>query len=404
MKKYFDRGLSAKDKEFILRRIIQGEKISRISREIHISRTTLYKWLRERSGRKRNLSKRTHWRKISGPRKRRIIKLALKFPDYSIRKISSRSGTSVGFVWSCLKEHSLNTQKERQEHFFSQGTSLYRSISSAEKVIMIDRYIEGESVTRICRDFGISRTIFYNWVNKYIHEGNKVSVFQKSRPRGRTHWRYIRGIDEIVLSLVAKNPDLSISKLHARIRARHEKVISRSGLYYVLKRHDLTTYRKRLACLRAGGLIGIWDRYLLHNISLYIQLVLISGFSFIVGFGLLVFDTHLLMALQSKWVIELYDLEESERRFVSQGRKEELKEGVRYEKSYEERYETDEIIYIVRAGDTLWDISEEIYESGYNWVDVASVNKLANPDIIDIGQRLVIPVVEAREITLMAGK
>ena len=48
-------------------------------------------------------------------------------------------------------------------------------------------------------------------------------------------------------------------------------------------------------------------------------------------------------------------------------------------------------IYTVVAGDDLWTISKKLYKSGYNWVDIAKANKLANADIVYAGDKLVIP-------------
>lgn len=47
--------------------------------------------------------------------------------------------------------------------------------------------------------------------------------------------------------------------------------------------------------------------------------------------------------------------------------------------------------YIVKAGDSLWTIAERQYKSGYNWVDIARVNKLNNPGKIEVGQKLQLP-------------
>jgi len=56
-------------------------------------------------------------------------------------------------------------------------------------------------------------------------------------------------------------------------------------------------------------------------------------------------------------------------------------------------------IYEVKPGDDLWGIAEKEYGSGYNWVDVAAANKLANPDDISAGQKLIIPKVAKRSAT-----
>lgn len=51
--------------------------------------------------------------------------------------------------------------------------------------------------------------------------------------------------------------------------------------------------------------------------------------------------------------------------------------------------------YTVEIGDSLWSISQEFYQSGYNWVDIAKENKLENPSLITSGMVLVIPDTQA---------
>lgn len=54
--------------------------------------------------------------------------------------------------------------------------------------------------------------------------------------------------------------------------------------------------------------------------------------------------------------------------------------------------------YTVKAGDDLWHIAETLYGSGYNWVDLASVNNLSDPGVIYVGTKLIVPSV--KKITL----
>jgi nucleoid-associated protein YgaU len=54
--------------------------------------------------------------------------------------------------------------------------------------------------------------------------------------------------------------------------------------------------------------------------------------------------------------------------------------------------------HTVVKGETLWSISEDVYGSGYNWVDVYKVNNLKNQNI-DVGQVLTLPDVTAKQPT-----
>ena len=54
--------------------------------------------------------------------------------------------------------------------------------------------------------------------------------------------------------------------------------------------------------------------------------------------------------------------------------------------------------HIVAQGESLWTISQKYFKgSGYNWVDIASANKLADPGLIHVGDKLTIPSVSVRE-------
>ena len=57
-------------------------------------------------------------------------------------------------------------------------------------------------------------------------------------------------------------------------------------------------------------------------------------------------------------------------------------------------------VHIVQPGDSLWIVAERYYDSGYNWIDIAFENDVANPGLIDMGQELVIPNVEPKEATV----
>jgi len=52
--------------------------------------------------------------------------------------------------------------------------------------------------------------------------------------------------------------------------------------------------------------------------------------------------------------------------------------------------------YVVSKGDSLWEIAEEKYNDGYQWVKIAEANNLNNPSEIEIGDELVIPEVEVK--------
>lgn len=47
--------------------------------------------------------------------------------------------------------------------------------------------------------------------------------------------------------------------------------------------------------------------------------------------------------------------------------------------------------YTVSKGENLWQIAEKKLGSGYAWQKIAELNKLSNPDVLEVGQVLVLP-------------
>ena len=52
--------------------------------------------------------------------------------------------------------------------------------------------------------------------------------------------------------------------------------------------------------------------------------------------------------------------------------------------------------YTVKPGDHLWKIAQELYGSGYNYVDIAKDNNLSNPSMISAGLVLKLPKVAVK--------
>lgn len=59
--------------------------------------------------------------------------------------------------------------------------------------------------------------------------------------------------------------------------------------------------------------------------------------------------------------------------------------------------------HTVDKGEHLWGIAQKYYQSGYNWVDIAQANSLANPNLLVEGTELTIPDIPAKQNTLEAS-
>jgi nucleoid-associated protein YgaU len=57
--------------------------------------------------------------------------------------------------------------------------------------------------------------------------------------------------------------------------------------------------------------------------------------------------------------------------------------------------------YVVKKGDSLWKIAVSEYNDGYKWTELAKANDLKNPGAIEIGQKLILPKIEIKEVVVI---
>jgi len=72
-------------------------------------------------------------------------------------------------------------------------------------------------------------------------------------------------------------------------------------------------------------------------------------------------------------------------------------EGVEYDEEGRE-------IYIVVAGDSLWNIAQEKLDDGYDWVKIAALNNIVGNYELNEGQRIVLPTREPGTPRLALGE
>lgn len=250
------RRFSIEEKLSIVQAIRLGKSVSSVAKSEAISRTIIYKWLflaaqGEEIGGARYFSQAPQRRKKGKKAtpvtlERKIKKLALKNPTYSIRYIAKQGGVSVGCAWSILHKKDLTTTNGRIRHLNAHGGRLVHISTLNERVAMLRRFEAGDPISAICRDFQVSRTIFYRWLRSYRQSGRSIEALHDRRPRDEKHWRYKKGISRHVLVLIEEYPELSVRQLQDIFTDDTGRAISTSGLYYILRRLGLTTYEDRL--------------------------------------------------------------------------------------------------------------------------------------------------------------
>jgi transposase-like protein len=266
------RRISSEEKVKLIKRYLDGESASKICRKNNISRTIFYKWLKEYNSAlntdplealsSKNPRGRKHWRRLKNQKERDVISLWKNNPDYSIRNIASKAQVSIGGAFKVIKQYKENAEAKGKEikRYIKKNYNIY---NPQHKIELIHRYQSGESIAKLAREAGISRTILYKWIRAFEATGNIQSVFDKHHAKGEKHWRFMPELREGVRELALKYPDYSLSELVKKVKEQGLS-ISKSGLYYMLKRMELDTYPKRLAYVTSSNTIVVHEKPILY--------------------------------------------------------------------------------------------------------------------------------------------
>lgn len=115
-----------------------------------------------------------------------------------------------------------------------------------ERISFISRLRDGESMSELCREFGISRKTGYKFQRRYLGGGPAGLGDQSRRP---VH--LARSTDPKIVALLLKakerRPRWGAGKLLASLRRDHPELRfpTRSTAHSILERHGLVTPRRR---------------------------------------------------------------------------------------------------------------------------------------------------------------
>ena len=117
-----------------------------------------------------------------------------------------------------------------------------------ERLRFIARLRDGDGMTEVCREFGISRKTGYKLWSRYQHEGLPALKDRSRRPE-RLAMLTERRVQELILGLKQKRPTWGAAKLLALLKRDHADVVfpTRTTVHAILDRHGLVKHRgKRL--------------------------------------------------------------------------------------------------------------------------------------------------------------
>ncbi|MCB9091184.1 MAG: transposase [Halobacteriovoraceae bacterium] len=123
-----------------------------------------------------------------------------------------------------------------------------------EKLKFIARYLEGEKIAPLCREFGISRPTAYKLIRRYKKMGELALVEQK-----RTPYRYANKlpieIEALILNLKREYPNWGAPKVREKIIKKYPdiKPPAKSTIHAIFDRHGLIKHRKGRKRYKANG-------------------------------------------------------------------------------------------------------------------------------------------------------
>ncbi len=114
-----------------------------------------------------------------------------------------------------------------------------------EKLKFIARYLEGETVTALSREFGVSRTTGHSLIKRYREMGSEALVEQKRTPHRYANKLPIQ-VEALILDLKRKYKNWGAPKIREKIIKVFPDVNppAKSTVHAVLDRNDLVKKRK----------------------------------------------------------------------------------------------------------------------------------------------------------------
>lgn len=115
-----------------------------------------------------------------------------------------------------------------------------------ERMKFVSRLLDGERMTDLCKEFGVSRKTGYKIYERFQKTGFEGIRDQSKLPKTRPNQTEI-AIERSIIKVRSEHPTWGAPKIKAYLEKRlHEKVIpARSTIHAILERNDLVKQRKR---------------------------------------------------------------------------------------------------------------------------------------------------------------
>ena len=115
-----------------------------------------------------------------------------------------------------------------------------------ERTQFIGRYLAGEKIAALCREFGISRTTGHKFVTRYDQDGNS-GLYNKSRAPHKHPNQTPFEVERLIIRLKNETPSWGAPKLREVIQNKYSsvKAPATSTIHSILDRHELVKKRRQ---------------------------------------------------------------------------------------------------------------------------------------------------------------
>ena len=122
-----------------------------------------------------------------------------------------------------------------------------------EKLKFVSRYLDGEKITTLCQEFGISRVTGHKIIDRYKDSGLEAFTDRSRRPFRQAN-RLPFQVEQLIVNLKKEFPTWGAPKLRDRLHTHYPELVlpAKSTVHAVLDRHGLV---KKKRC-RYGKLEG----------------------------------------------------------------------------------------------------------------------------------------------------
>jgi len=123
-----------------------------------------------------------------------------------------------------------------------------------EKLKFVARYLEGEKIAALCREFGISRVTGHKIIDRYKEFGLTALTDRSRRPYRQANQLPIQ-VEQAILQIKQEKPHWGAPKIRERLSRKFPdlRIPAKSTVHSILDRNGLVNARKRRRTSRAEG-------------------------------------------------------------------------------------------------------------------------------------------------------